>query len=259
MGAKEDLRSWLDGLGLADLADDAWQMYLDGAEIDYVYQEIRQSDTYKQRFSGLISLREQGASAGMTEVQYLQEEQAMRDALVRAGLGNTSFTSDEYLGDVISKQVSVDEFQTRVRLAEAASSTLPPEVREQLDTRYGVGQNNLLAYYLDTDRVEQDLIRQQEAAAVAAAYERFQAPGVRTGLFEDIARRGVEYGEAVAAFQGLGTLGGGLTDQDRLEGAFGLNRKLQLERGARAAQFSGGGSAVATQEGVVGLGESTLD
>lgn len=259
MGAKEDLRSWLDQLGLGDLADEAWQMYVEGAEIDYVYQEIRQSDTYKERFSGLISLREQGASAGMTEVQYLQEEQAMRDSLARAGLGDTSFSSNEYLGDVISKQVSVDEFQTRVRLAEAASSTLPPEVRGQLESRYGVGQNNLLAYYLDTDKVEQDLIRQQEASAIAAAYERFQAPGVRTGLFEDAARRGVEYGEAVAAFQGLGTLGAGMTDQERLEGAFGLNRDLQLERSGRGAAFAGGGGAAATQQGVSGLGESTLD
>lgn len=256
--ARREMESYLAEIGLGSLAERAWRELQQGADIEYLYQWVRDQQEYKDRYRGLISLREQGKAAGMSEVQYLQQERAMSDILVRAGMADTSFNTTDYLADVIANQVSADEFATRVQMAEAASSTLPADVRRELYERYGIDQRNVLAYYLDTDRVEQDLIRQQEAAAVAAAYERFQSPQVRTETFERLAREGVEYGTAMQAFEGLGTLGGGLTEQERLEGAFGLNRKVDLQRRARQAAFGGGGQAATVQEGVSGLGESTF-
>ena len=257
MGAREDLRGWLDAIGLGELGNDAWDQYTQGAETDFIYQWVREQDQYKRRFAGLEQLRQADMAAGMNEVQYLQEERAMSDILERTGLGGTSFNTPEYLAEVIANQVSPDEFETRVGMAQAATTTLPGDVRRQLSERYGVDQNNILAYYLDTDRVEADLRRQQQAAAVAAAYERFQSPAVRTEVFENLARQGAEYGTAAQAFEGLGTLGRGMDQQARLEGAFGLNREVDLERAARRSAFGGGGTASAQQEGVSGLGSAT--
>ena len=256
--ARDEIKRYLDDLDLGSLADRAWEYYLSGADSDFIYQWIREQDEYKTRFSGLVSLREQGKAATLTESQYLQIERQMRQSLESRGLGGSQFTSNEYLGSVIANEVSADEFDTRVQLAESASTTLPADVRRELQERYGVDQSNVLSYYLDTDRVETELVRQQTAASIAAAYERFQTPAVGNQMFENLARAGVEYGTALQALSRLGTLGARMSEQERLEGAFGLTRSIDLERQAREASFRGGGSAATQQEGVSGLGSASL-
>lgn len=254
--AQQQLADLLDQAGIGALADMVWRLHREGYDEAYIYNEITASDTYKDRFKGLISLRDQGKAAGMSEVQYLQQERAMSDILTREGLGGTDFNTPDYLASAISNQVSLDEFDTRVQLAKAATTTLPADVRQALQGMYGITQDNLLAYYLDTDKVEKDLQQQQRAASVSAAYSRFQSPAVGNAVFEDLAARGVDYQDAATAFGSLGTLGAGLNAQERLEGAFGLNRQVGLERSGRTAGFSGGGSAAAGREGIGGLGES---
>ena len=110
---------------------------------------------------------------------------------------------------------------------------------------------------METDRTEQDLIVQQEAAQLSAAYSRFQSGRIGTGTLEDVARQ-VDESRAVTAMQGLGTLGGDLDDRTRLEGAFGINRFVDMARRRRLAAQSGGGTAVTQTEGVSGLGDSTM-
>lgn len=251
--ATQMLTDMLNGAGLGSLADMVWDLHRQGFDEDYIYNEIVQSEVYRTRFSGLVKLREDGAAAGMSEIDYLQVERAMSDILVSQGLGDTQFNTVEYLGQVIGAQNSVDEFQTRVELGVAASSTLPEDIRAEFRDMYGIGQENILAYYLDTENVARDLQQQQRAAAISAAYNRFQSPAISRDTFEELAARGVEYGDAVRAFAGLGTLGRGLGELARLEGAFGMTQGLERERAGRKAAYAGGGTAAQTREGLTGL------
>jgi hypothetical protein len=241
---------------LGALADELWGLHQQDYSDAAIYEWLVQQDVYKQEFSGLVTLREQGAAAGYNEADYLAERKAMRQVLTRAGFGGTSFDTNEYVGEVIGNQVSMDEFTTRIQMAEAAAATLPQDVRDELRTRYGITGPNVVAYYLETDRTEQDLLKQQEAAQLASAYSKFQTGYVATETFESLAQQ-VDERQALEAIGRLGTLGGGLTDQQRIEGAFGLNRLVDAQRRARAAEFSGGGEAVGTQEGLSGLSSAS--
>ena len=256
--ATEQLRAELDAAGLGDLADMVWSLYREGREFDYIYQQILESATYQDRFSGLISLREKDLSAGMSEGQYLQMERAMLGQLQQSGFGGSPFATQQYIGSIIGNNVSLEEFQSRVQMAQAAATTVPADVRRELRERYGVGVNNLVEYYMDTDLTEQTLLRQQQAAALAAQYERFQTMEIGTAAVESVAGQLTQdAGAAINAQEqmaGLGTLGAGLSAQERLEGAFGLNDTINRQRRARTAAFQGGGVAAATEEGLAGLG-----
>lgn len=242
---------------LGTLSQELWRLHQEDYSNEAIYEWLVQQDVYKAEFAGLVTLREQGAAAGYNEAEYLDERKEMRRLLREYGFGGTSFDTNEYVGEVIANQVSLDEFNTRIQMAEAAASTLPEDVRAELQQRYGINPQQVVAYYLETDRTEQDLIRQQEASALQASYSRFQTGRLSTTTLEAVAGQ-VDENQALEAFGRLGTLGGGLDDQSRLEGAFGLNRLLDIQRRARAAAYSGGGQAAATEQGVTGLADSTM-
>ncbi len=245
------------GIGsLGQLAEGLWELHQQGYSDTAMYEWLVQQDVYKQEFAGLVTLREKGVAAGYNEQDYLSERKAMRQMLVSAGFGGTSFDSNEYIAEVIGNEVSLDEFNTRIQLAENAASTLPQDVRVELRQRYGINDRQIVAYYLETDRTEQDLLRQQEAAQLAASYSQFQTGRISTGVLEEVASQ-VDERQAAEAFGRLGTLGGDLTEQERLEGAFGINRLIDMQRRARAAAFAGGGGSVEQAEGASGLGSAT--
>ena len=243
--------------GLAKLADEMWELHQKDYSDEAIYEWLLEQEPYKEEFAGLVTLRKNGKAAGMGEGDYLTMRRQMSDMIRRSGFGGTSFDNKDYLNTVIGNEVSFEEFTDRIQLAEAASQTLPADVRAELRDRYGVTDRNVVAYYMETDRTEQDLIVQQEAAQLSAAYSRFQTGRIRTEALEEVARQ-VDESRAVTAMQGLGTLGGDLEDQKRLEGAFGLNRLVDLQRRQRLAAQAGGGGGGIQAEGVSGLGDSAM-
>lgn len=256
MGAIEDLRRTLEEAGLGALAQGIWAMHQQNASDEAIYDWMLEQPDYQRNFSGLVALRQKGKAAGIKEGEYLQLRQGMSAVLQRAGLSRSGFDTPEYLNRVIGEEVSLDEFTNRVAMAQAAASTMPQEVQDELRNRYGITSDNVLAYYLDTDAVEADLVNQQQAAMLAASYARYQSPPIRTDVFEEVARQ-VDERNANEALNSLGTLGTGLSDQERILGAFGLSPAMARERRTRAASFQGGGNAAAQAEGVTGLASSS--
>lgn len=261
MSAIAVLRDMLNEAGLGSLANTVWNSHKQGFDYDYIYEQITESGAYKTRFSGLVALREKDRAAGMSEGEYLALESAMRRDLEESGFGGTRFTRDSYLGQVIGNEVSEDEFRARIQMAELAATTLPVDVRRELRERYGIRSNQVVEYYMDTDSTQKELLRQQQAATLAAQYERFQTMEVSTSAMErlaaDVATNPSSIPNANEAFEAMGTLGEGLSAEERLRGALGLNRQLDLERRRREAAYSGGGTAAQEAEGVTGLAASS--
>jgi hypothetical protein len=257
--AVRQLQRLLEGTGLGELAEDVWDRFLAGWNEEAIYNWMVEQDAYQREFSGLVELRNKGKAAGMTEGDYLQERDQMQTILRRTGFGGTMFDDKYYLNDVLGNEVSVDEFESRIGMAQQAADTLPPDVRAELRTRYGINDRDVVSYYLDTDRVEADLVRQQQASYLAAQYGRFQPNKDRVSneAFESLARRGVDPEQAAQLMEGLGSLGRTLNDRRRLEGAYGWDAAMNREREGRGAAFAGGGGAQSQQEGVTGLGSAT--
>ena len=132
--------------GLAQLADQMWELHQQDYSNEAIYEWLILQEPYKEEFSGLVTLRDKGKAAGMSEGDYLTMRRQMSDMIRRTGFGGTSFDNKDYLNDVIGNEVSFEEFTDRIQLAEAASQTLPADVRAELRERYGVTDRNVVAY-----------------------------------------------------------------------------------------------------------------
>jgi len=122
-----------------------------------LFNQLQNSDPYKQRFSGLVKLRDYNAKnptnpvAVPSESQYLATEAQMKQILspVASMYGDTI---DAVVGNLIGSQISPVEVQSRVNVANAWVMNTDPNVKAALQQYYGVDDTHLLQYALDPER-----------------------------------------------------------------------------------------------------------
>lgn len=270
-GARTIIESTLASYGLAtgrandgeSLADWAWGRYLETGSADVVMIELRQQQAFKDRFPAYDELAKKGRA--LSPQEYIAYEQSIYSLLQSFGVPEGLFDNAETVAELLINDVSASEFSERLQLNAAASLSAPEEVRVALDEMYGVGPGGLLAYYLDPDRALPKLQQQFVAAQIsgAAAERQFS---VAKQEAERLAALGYSY-EQVRQAAGQGALMGGLAvggqavSRDDLLmaglGDVGAVRRTTRAAASRMAQFSGGGSPAAEQEGVSGLGGSS--
>ena len=145
---------------------------------DAVMMRIKQTEPYKQRFKGLLGLRQKGITDIPDEGSYLRLESQYRQVFREAGLRDylgTSGSQAEY--DSIAKLVSdfslsVDEVRERVTDAQRVVADTPQEVRDSLQRFYGVDPNLLTQYVLDPTRTTGEIQRRANAAIVGGYAQR---------------------------------------------------------------------------------------
>lgn len=200
-GAKAYLSDILNQYGLGSLAGNIESLIGEwGTNVNVIAERLRQTEPYKQRFKGMLTLQQKGIPDIRNEAEYLNLESQYRQVFREAGLRDylgTSGTQAEY--DNIAKLVgdfslSVNEVRDRVTDAQRVVAETPQEVRDSLQRYYNVDPATLTSYVLDPQRTTGEIQRRANAAIVG---------GYAT-------RAGLEFGAGVS--ERIGELLGGERD-----------------------------------------------
>lgn len=186
--AREALLALFRQYGMEDLASSVDSFIVDnGANDTYTLAErVRGSDQYKNRFKGLIALRNKGVLDVADEGQYLRLEsdyrQKFRESGLQSFLGTAGTqTERDAIADLVGKySLSVNEVGDRIADAQRVIADTPQEVRDSLQRYYNVDPSTLVSYVLDPVRNAQQVNRLANAAIIGGY-------GTRAGLNIDLA------------------------------------------------------------------------
>jgi len=233
---------------------------------------LRSTDAYKKRFAANASRVAKGLPA-LSEAEYLRMENLYRQELRAAGLPPEFYDSQDDFRTYLENDLGYNEFVARVGLSKRASQMANPEVKMQLKNLFNVGDNELVAYFLNPQKTTTMLQRQFNVAQTAGALSR---AGFGTGMAEDLTTSVVggrpettldykeleQATETAAAFrpisqQVLGGEMGAVSESDLLTGIVAddvsSQRRIQREQQRRLAEYQGGGGLMESQQGVIGL------
>lgn len=264
-GARQYLDSQLGTWGLSgyeanngkSLSDWAWERYLETGDAEIVLLELRQQKGFKDRFPAYEQLAKEGRA--LTPDQYVQYERTYFALLQQYGVPDGIFDDRDHVASLLLSDVSATEVSERLALNAQATLTAPQEVRDSLEEMYGLGPNDLLAYYLDPDEALPKIQQQYTAAQIRGAVVQRDFTLSRQDA-ERYAALGYTYEQAREASEVAdvtrGLTGAGVSERDLVAAQFGdTNAVRNVYRAAagRRAAFSGGGLAASQQEGLVGL------
>lgn len=258
----EVMKSILEGYGLMSLYNTVLGFIQDGFDAPAIQTLIRTTPEYKRRFPAMESLNAKGRS--ISEAEYISYEQTASGLERRYGLPEGMLMNN--LQTLLENEVSATELNERVMLASAAAIESPQDIKDTFQQYYGIGQGGMTAYFLDPD-IATPLLEKQYASAQIGAEAARQGIGIDVygaqnlqglGITQAQARQG--FGE-VAASQSLSEGRGDVaTQQEMIQAKLGGDAQAQ-QKVARAtmgklAAFQGGGEALQTQKGAVGLGSA---
>jgi len=277
MAARDRARLLAEQFGLGgDFFNQIEQLLYEDISEASLILALRSTDAYKKRFAANAARVAKGLPA-LSEAAYLNTENLYRQELRAAGLPPEFYDSQDDFRIYIENDLGYNEFVSRVGLARRASQMANPEVKMQLKNLYGVGDNELVAYFLNPQKTTTMLQRQFNVAQTAGALSR---AGFGTGMAEDLTTAVVggrpettldykelqQSAETAAAFrpiseQVLGGERGAVTESDLLTGIVAEDvqsqRRLQREQQRRLAEYQGGGGLMESQQGVLGLRSAT--
>lgn len=230
-----------------------------------IAQKIRARPEYAARFPAMAVRRELKLPA-ISEAEYIRLERDYRSIMRAANLPATFHDAPEDFTNLISGDVSAQEFQQRVTLAESALDTANQDIVNELKDLYNLSDGDLTAYYLDP-KAAQNIFeerRKYEAAGLSAASMQAVGEGLEVQTAEALQRESVQrreiqsrMGQRAGLTEDL--LGSeGLSATDIAEAEFNLDvdeaAKLRRRREGRLAPMMGRGSALTTGSGITGLG-----
>ena len=233
-----------------------------------IAQKIRARPEYAARFPGMAIRRGLNLPT-ISEAEYIGLERSYRSIMRAADLPANFHDKPDDFTNLISGDVSAQEFQQRVTLAEAARDTANQDIITELQDNYGLTTGDITAYYLDPKAAENvfEERRVYEAAGLSVAAMQSIGQGLEVDTAkalqrENIQRREIQsrLGQRAGLTEGL--IGSeGMTGTDIAEAEFGLDRdeatRLRRLREERLAPMMGRGSSLVTGSGIAGLGEAT--
>ena len=239
-----------------------------------IMPELYEQDEFKVRFPGYHKRLEQGYNAIPIQ-DYLTYETRFKELLTQYGLDIAIAEDDKrvtsYIGDLIAGNISVQQLDKRINQGIGAVLNAPPAVLKQYEKWYGqVGENALLATFLDPNADLFDLGKQVRAAS-AAGYAR-DILGREGKITQTMAEEIADLDYTNQQLQGAYTA---LSQQNDLfrsrlgeenitiadEGvSFALNldanvtKRMERRRARRTSDFAGGGGALTQGSNLTGYG-----
>lgn len=247
--------------GLDSLGNSVLSLLQDGYTQDQVSVLIQDTPEYKQRFAG-NEKRKAAGLAVLSPRDYLSTEAAYRQILSSSGMPIGFFDQPSDFNDWIGNDVAPQEISTRVGLAVDAADRMDATQKWIWQNWYGVGPNDLAAYFLDQQRALPHIQKIAKASELGADFG-------RQGLAQQRDRA-----EELAGFAGTRDLGG-LVGQvadvagagEALSNRYGGADYRQTDAEAEVFQESAdakrrrlalGGQETAAFSGKSGVGQSTL-
>ena len=243
------------------------------SNLDDIGIVLRNSEYLKQRFSANTIRRNAGLQElPLSEILSLENSYSavLRQNNMPAGFYDDPATDYQ---DFIAKETSPQEIQRRVQQGYQAVRQQDPEVLRQFQELYGVGENDLAAFFLDPTKMEGEITKKAQAAELAAQARSAANIQLTGAEAEQIIGRGITATDQTR--QALGALGAatGITSlnisemvageeaisgSEAVAGILGANaaaqQRIQTRTRRRQAEFEAGGSFAGTQAGTTGLG-----
>jgi hypothetical protein len=230
--------------------------------------ELYQQQEFKDRFPGYHPRLDAGYNAiGIQD--YLKYEDHFHELMVQYGLDilieDSGVSSREYIGNLITSNVSLTQLDARITQGVSAVLDAPPEVLDQYEEWYGAeGENALLATYLDPTRDLIDLADKAGTAIAGGYAKRVLGEQIDLDTAQEIADLDYTNSQLFSAYSALAQQTSlfaeraGEVDFDISEEGvdYALNldadvvKRVQQRRERRAGDFSGGGGALVSTQGM---------
>lgn len=180
------LKNLLNQYGMGDLVGSVDALVQEWGDSPIVIGEkLKETQSYKDRFKGLLALQSKGVGDIRNEAEYLnletQYRKVFRDAGIQSYIGDAgSVTERDNIAKLVGDyMVSVDEVTARVADAQRVVNSTSPEVRDALQRYYNVSASDLVGYTLDPTR-GRDRINTLANSAIVGGYAASQ------GLMADV-------------------------------------------------------------------------
>lgn len=217
---------------------------------------IRETPEYKTRFAANVQRQAAGLNA-LTIGEYLGLENSYAQILSGSGLPPGFYDTKDDFTKWIAGDVSPDEIRERVNMAQQATLSSDPNIRRALADYYGLGDGDLVAYFLDQNRATSlfQTRRAFNSAGIggAALDQGLSLSADRANLYAD---KGITTAQAASGFgqvaqvlpdaTKLGNIYGDPFNQVDAENEFILGlasaqRKREQLAGKEVASFTGSG------------------
>ena len=180
VGAYETLTTTLNNYDLASLAPQVYNWVFNNGITNpkELMNLVRSTDQYKQQFAGLIEQQKNAVAMGskpLTEAGYMALTQSYLNTAQTAGVPTEMLTQVDpktkrtVLADLVAGNVSAAEFSRRVSLGYQAVESLPQSVKDSFMQQHGLGQSDLVAYFLDPEKGMQAITNKKNASALNQA------------------------------------------------------------------------------------------
>ena len=259
------LASFLDRYGLGSLKDWAAEQLVTGASEDEIMLGLFERPELHARFPW-IKQREAAGLGPFSIEEGLQYEQFARQTAKAYGL---TITQDEINAN-IAGDVSIKELEeTRLRPASAYLYSFSPVARAQVNTLYGITDEDVMRSFLDPKQTTQILSKRLAASQIAAQGVMSGFGQINAAQAERLVEAGLDEGAAQQGFGQLTQMGELFRATDVTESDIGTEEQLglltgeqdtlteiQRRRQRRTGQFQAGGGFATGRTGVAGLGSA---
>jgi hypothetical protein len=248
----------------SNILDDLIMKWTETGSIDIALATVRGSDAFARAFPGIA--REDG-SLRMTEVQYLELKDSMKDQLRNYNL-NPDIFADEIV-EAIGGDVNIEEFSARLQFGYEQLINNKDQVLEVFNEQYGYGldETALFAMFISPD-ISQAVLENQILTSQILAEAEIAGTTIGLTTAEKFVEADISQRDAASVFSRTEELSGlmrvgsargvDITEEDIATGLAGLSpQELSLIRRTQAQAVSESSiqaGAATTREGaVVGL------
>ena len=265
---KNDLKRW----GLGGLWDWAWQQINRGTTPEQVLQSLTEQDEFRQRFAPIFQREAKGlpplAPTLRESIQAVLGHEAAVTASARYYHLGANFFSREEMHEQLVNDVSAVEVRQRLDEWNVVARNSPIEVRRELNRLYGIGEDEILAYFVDPDKALPQIQTRVARAGIAAQAQNAGFGDISNREAAQVQRLGFTAATAAQGFSDLATdrelfsalpgtqekgIGRGAQFGAAFEGDALSKQKIEKRRSERKATFEGGGAFASSREGVSGL------
>jgi len=270
------MSEYLDFFGLGpnsdtDLSAFVTNMVQQGMPVPAVLSQLRMTPEYGVRFPAQQARREAGL-APLSETEYINLETGYRQLASQAGI-DPLFVDSADITRLLTNDVSLNEWQSRISLAEDAASSADPETIATIKEMYQFEDGDITALYLESDKIKNlvDARRKLTGAGLATRADTIlgttTARNVKADLGSLLQRANVQERELASTLTPLAGLSTRLLNEDAMSGgtltrgAFNLDpasaAAVERRRQSRLTPLTGSSGAMGSQGGISSLGSAT--
>jgi len=270
------MSEYLDFFGLGpdsdtDLSSFVTSMVQQGMPVPAILSQLRMTPEYGVRFPAQQARRAKGL-APLSESEYINLETGYRQLASQSGI-DPDFVDANDITRLLSNDVSLNEWQSRISLAEEAANSADPETIATIKEMYQFEDGDITALYLESDKIKDivDARRKLTGAGLATRADAIlgttTARNVKADLGSLLQRANVQERELASALTPIAGLSTQLLNEDVMSGgtltrgAFNLDpasaAALERRRQSRLTPLSGSSGTLSSQGGATGLGSAT--